>query len=439
MKKNVKRLAAAIGAMALAMGMAACSPAPPPTISQTNDSREEPSGTADTQKVIRLVNGKIEIDSQLKAYAKAYQERTGQEVVIESLGGGVDISGQITNYNASGNMPDIFVVGPGELEKFGDLFTDLSGEPWVDDTDMYLADAEGKVIGAPYAVEGVGLIYNADMLEKAGIDPDTLTNVSAQKAAFEKIDGMKAELGIQAVASVAAESGQMYWSTGNHIFSAYLTMGVSRDDKALINKLRKGEVDEARLDKFADYVKLLFEYADQGVLVSGTYDDQLALFAQGKTAFLTQGNWVDPSLPGYGAAFSCGILPYAFLDEDTPGVTADSPSWWAVYNGGSVDAAKAFLTDILLSDAGQKMFVKDCGAISAYKSCGYTPDTPVSANLFAKTQSGPTYAWDWSSMPMGIAQNATGPVFELYAKGSVDKPQFIDMMTAAIADYAEAQ
>ena len=44
-------------------------------------------------EAIRIVNGKIEIDEPLKAFAKKYQEKTGQEVVIESLGGGVDING----------------------------------------------------------------------------------------------------------------------------------------------------------------------------------------------------------------------------------------------------------------------------------------------------------------------------------------------------------
>ena len=44
---------------------------------------------------LRLINGKIEIDEQLKKVAAKYKEKTGQEVVIESLGGGVNIQGQI--------------------------------------------------------------------------------------------------------------------------------------------------------------------------------------------------------------------------------------------------------------------------------------------------------------------------------------------------------
>jgi raffinose/stachyose/melibiose transport system substrate-binding protein len=414
------------------------SQAPANTVPESNGTADTPNAAA-PGAAIRLVNGKIEIDTQLKAFAEDYKARTGQEVIIESLGGGVDISAQITNYHASGNMPDMFVINSNEEEKFRELFADLSNEPWVAETDAYLADANGKVIGAPYAVEGVGLIYNADVLAKAGIDPDTLININAQRAAFEKIDGMKAELGLQAVAAVAAESGQMYWSTGSHIMSAYFSMGVERDDKTLINDFNAGIVNPERFAQFAEYVKLLFDYADPSVLISGTYDDQLALFAQGKTAFLTQGNWIDPSLPGYNATFDCGLLPYAFLETDTPGITADAPTWWAVYNGGNVEASKAFLTDITISDAGQKMFVEDAGAISAYKTCKYQPSTPVSANMFKKMQSGPTYAWDWSNMAVGIAQNTLAPLFELYAKGTIDKTQFVDMSVTAVADFLAAQ
>ena len=55
---------------------------------------------------LRLINGKIEIDAQLKKAAEKFKEKTGQEVVIESLGGGVDIQGQIKSYKAADNMPD---------------------------------------------------------------------------------------------------------------------------------------------------------------------------------------------------------------------------------------------------------------------------------------------------------------------------------------------
>jgi len=200
--------------------------------------------------------------------------------------------------------------------------------------------------------------------------------------------------------------------------------------------LNAGELDKERFSKFADYIEMLFKYADENVLLSGNYDDQVGLYAQGKTAFLCQGNWVDPSLESHGVTFRSGILPYAFLDEDTPGMTADSPSWWSVYNGSDkLDAVLAFLTDILIGEEGQRMFVQDTGAISSFKNCPHVPEMPISAELFIKSQKYPTYAWDWLLFPESLALNVTGKVFELFAKGDINKQQFIDMMASEINIY----
>jgi len=113
-----------------------------------------------------------------------------------------------------------------------------------------------------------------------------------------------------------------------------LSASVPLKDNSIFDKAKAGEFDKARLTEFADMVELLFKYSDQQVLLSGTYDDQLAKWAQGKTAFITQGNWIDPSLPTYKASFGCGIAPLAFTKTDMTSVLADCPSWWCVYKDG---------------------------------------------------------------------------------------------------------
>ena len=387
---------------------------------------------------LRLINGKIEIDEQLKKVAAKYKEKTGQEVVIESLGGGVNIQGQIKSYKAADNMPDIFVIGgDGDYANWTDAVADLSDTEFAKNTDFAYKDKEsGKVVGFPYAVEGYGITYNADILEKAGIDPASLTNYDAFKAAFEKLDGMKDELGIQAVASVAAESGQMYWSTGNHLFGYYYTGGLDRGDTKYFDMAMKGELDDKRLGEFADMAELLFKYADPQVLISGTYDDQLALWAQGKTAFVTQGNWIDPSLPTYNVTFKTGLLPLAFTKDNMTKILADCPSWWCVYKDGkNVDGAKAFL-DYLATDAeAQEILVKEAGMISPYKSSTIEPGTPLALSLKKYVDAGETSSWSWSNMPEGLAQNALGLVFESFAKGDITKEQFVTVMKSTMADY----
>jgi ABC transporter, substrate-binding protein, family 1 len=390
---------------------------------------------------LRLVNGKIEIDSQLKKVAEKYKEKTGQEVVIESLGGGVDIQGQLKSYKAADNMPDIFVIGgDGDYANWTDSVADLSDSEFAKNTDFAYKDkASGKVVGFPYAVEGYGITYNADILEKAGIDPETLKNYDAFKAAFEKLDSMKSELGLQAVASVAAESGQMYWSTGNHLFGYYYTGGLDRGDNKYFDMAMKGEFDDQRLSEFADMTALLFKYADPQVLISGTYDDQLALWAQGKTAFITQGNWIDPSLPTYNVTFKAGLLPLAFTKADMTKILADCPSWWCVYKDGkNVDAAKKFLDYLATDPDAQEILVKEAGMISPYKTSTVEPETPLAVSLKKYVDAGNTSSWAWSNMPEGIAQNKLGLIFESFAKGDMTNDQFVTMMKTTIADYVAA-
>ena len=387
-----------------------------------------------SEGAIRLVNGKIEIDNALKQLAAKYQEQTGQEVVIESMGGGVDIQGTIKGYYQAGNMPDMFVIGgDGDFANWDGLVADLSDCAFAKDTDLGYKDSTGKTVGFPYAVEGYGITYNADILEACGVDPASLTSYGAFEEAFKAIDAKKDELGLTAVCSVAAESGQMYWSTGNHLFGYYLSGGSDRSDKSLFNDAKEGKIDEARMAQFGKFFELLCQYSDNQTLISGTYDDQLALWAQGKTAFITQGNWIDASLDTYNATFNCGIAPLAFTEEEMPGVLADCPSWWCVYaDGANVDACKAFLDWLATSEDGQKGLVTDCGMVSPYASCTIQPSLPSASSLSTYIAAGNTYAWDWSNMPEGLAQKYTGGVFEAYAKGDIDNAGFVSMMQAQI-------
>lgn len=79
-------------------------------------------------------------------------------------------------------MPDIFVCEGSAFESWRGLCADLSDEKWVKDTDAQYSDKDKNVIGFPYATEAIGLIYNASVLEKAGIDPKTLTTPAAYES-----------------------------------------------------------------------------------------------------------------------------------------------------------------------------------------------------------------------------------------------------------------
>jgi raffinose/stachyose/melibiose transport system substrate-binding protein len=409
-----------------------------PTGTDTESSSTENSTTENTSTegvTIRLLNGKIEIDEPLRKYAELYKEKTGVEVVIESLGGGADAGATLKGYLAAGNMPDMFTIaGEGDYNTWKDYLEDLSNEPWNGDTKISYSSPEGKVVGFPYAVEGYGITYNKDLLDKANIDPASLTNVNAYKDALEKLDSMKDELGIVAVTSMAAEAGQMWWSVANHNFGTYLATGLEVGDTKYIDMLKSGEIDRERMTQYGEFLKLLFDYADKNTLISGSYDDQLALWAQGKTVFVHQGNWIDPSLPSYNVTFNMGIAPLAFMEEDTDGILADAPSWWVVYNEGkNIQACKDFLNSLASTEEGAKCLVTDCGMISPFASNTTEPTTPLASDLMQWVKAGKTYSWQWPKMPDGFGMNTLGPIFESFAKEDVDVNGFVDLMENAAA------
>jgi len=409
--------------------------------SSESDSGSSGGGSGDS---IRLVNGKIEIDSQLKKLAEMYKEETGVTVEIESMGGGIDIQGTLKGYYQADNMPDIFVNGGStDFGNWEGMLEDMSGEAWASDTDAAYVDEEYGTIGFPYTVEAVGLAYNADILEKAEIDPATLTSPGKIEEAFKTLDSKKADLGLDAVVGYCAEATNLYWSTGNHLFANYIDGGLDRDDTTYIDMLNDGgKVDKDRLTDFAEFVGLLNQYSDPALLVSGTYDQQILNFASGKYAFVTQGSWIGATMTGddaeaYEAAgnFKVGMVPYAFEDGmDT--ILTNSPSWWSVFSDGNAEAAKAFL-QWCSEDKAQQVLVEEAGFISPYNSCKYVANDPFAQTIVDYQTAGKTSGWHWLGMKEGLAQNYTGQVFSDYAAGNLDTDKFVQTMEQVIqACYA---
>ncbi|MDR0447929.1 MAG: ABC transporter substrate-binding protein [Treponema sp.] len=389
-------------------------------------------------KEITLVSNKIEIDAALKEYAAIYEGQTGIKVNIISFGGETPYAPNIAAMFNSGTEPEIFVIegkaGYDDAKGSGRI-ADLSGEPWVRDTDVAYHDpADGKVIGFPVAIEGWGLGYNKALLAQAGVDPNTLTNVAAIRAAFEKIDSMKAQLGIDGVVSMAAGPG-MTWVTGLHGMNAYLTLDLPYNDSTLyIDMLNRGEVDNARLTKFAEYYNLLFQYAIRNTLLTGGYDQQLGDFAVGKTVFIHQGNWTDPTFKELGVTMEMGYVPHAFLDKNTDAIFVGAPSWYLVNpKAPNVEEAKKFLAAMASTSEGHDYMVNKAGMVPAFKSVTLSPAGQLSRAVQEWAGKGKIYAWQQNEMPAGFGMDIMGPVFHQMAAGEINTQGFVRLFTEAVA------
>lgn len=442
-----KKLLAVALVAAMAMGLMACgggssSGSSDAAAGDAAKTEEAAAPAASGEGDIRLVNGKIEVDAALKAAAEAYKAETGVTVAIESMGGGVNIQDTLKGYFQADNMPDIFVCGSdADFGNWTGKLADLSAEPWAADTDAGYKDAEGKLIGFPYTTEAIGLAYNASILEKAGIDPASITGPESMKAAFETLDAKKDELGLTAVIGWCCEAKDLYWSTGSHSFANYIDAGLSRDDTTYSDLLAEGKIDEARFQKYAEMIALFNQYSDPALLTSGTYDQQILGFASGKYAFVTQGSWIGATMTSddkeqYEAAgsFKVGMIPYAF-DEGIDTILTNSPSWWAVFENDNTQKAKDFLT-WLAGDEGQKFLVEDAGFISPFKSCKYIANDPFAQTITDFTAAGKTSSWHWLKNKASLDQNVLGQLYLDYALGSIpDAATFTQVVSQQVAAY----
>lgn len=385
------------------------------------------------QVVITFKQNKPEIDDALQAYATAYEAATGVKVNAVSCGGGSCTLGDMLKADyAAGEMPDIFPIdGPDSYKQWEAIIADLSGEDWVDETSVeYVVD--GKVVGFPVAVEGWGMAYNADLLAKAGIDPKTLTNYGAYMDAFAKLDGMKAELGIDSVVSMTAGPG-MYWVTAHHNFNSLLSNGLEYNDLTVANNILAGNIDDTRLNEYADWVDLLFKYADKTVLTTGNYDSQVGAFLNQKAVFLHQGNWVDGNLTD--ATFKMAFAPHGSSTSDTDGIFVSAPAWYVVNKDSkNYQAALDFLKALVYTDLGQKYMVEDAGMIPAFGNITLQPKGQLSQSVQAWTAEGKVYSWNQYLFAGEFRDNVLGPIYDQLAQGAVTADEFKALLKTALME-----
>jgi len=116
-----------------------------------------------------------------EACAAAFQEANPNITVAVEQAGWDDYWNTIQTGFVSGDAPDVFTDHLAKFPEFAVKEQIMDIQPWVDrdgvDTGMYitgLADLwvrEGKRYGLPKDWDTIAVVYNAEMLEAAGIDP----------------------------------------------------------------------------------------------------------------------------------------------------------------------------------------------------------------------------------------------------------------------------
>lgn len=375
--------------------------------------------------ILDVFQFKVEFKEQFEDLIAKYQEENPDIVInVQTVGGGNSYASAVKSQFSSGNEPDIFNVGgPTEVEEYHDYLTDLS------DTAAANAALEGtlngvkegdKILGLPYAQEGYGLIYNKDVFEKAGINPDELTTFDELDSAVKVLDSKKDDLGIDAVFAFPAKE---LWVMGNHLANTYIAPEFDND----VTKAYEAEtVNFEYGDQMKRMLDLQSEYSVQPVL-SLDYSQQVEqLFSLGKVAIIQQGNWVYPTIEQMDSEFaenSIGMIPMP-VDGLEGHLPVGVPQYWVVNKNSSdeeIQAAKDFLDWMYTSDEGKEMVLNEFKFIPAYEGydTGQIAD-PLSKTVYSYAEQGKTIGWTFLGTPVGWNEDVIGVNFQRYLSGDMD-------------------
>lgn len=403
--------------------------------SSNSGKTENDTKKGDENKVVKVFQLKVEINDALQQLAKKYEEETGVKVEVTSVGGGADYGAALKAEFQKGTEPDIFMIqGAGDLEVWSHKVDDLSSEKWVSNAVKGTLDTvtkDGKIYGMPVATEGYGLIYNKEILDKVSIDPKSIDTFDKLKAAVEKLDSKKADLGLENVISYTTKET---WVTGNHTFN--IPLAAQKNPAQFTKDYIDGKADLVNNESFKDWmnlVDLLCKYGGGAALDTIDYSNQVGNFALGKTAFLHQGNWVAGDLANLDAKFDMGFIPLA-INNDTKvsgSIPVGVPMYWTVNKDSAVNAeAKAFLDWMVTSETGQKSLIEDMKMIPAFTNFKVETDDKLAKSIIEYNNAGKTLPWAFTNLPDGFTMEKIGPIFSKYAKGEIDQTKMLEEIQA---------
>lgn len=389
-------------------------------------------------KVVKVFQLKVEINDALQKLVQEYEKETGIKVEVTSVGGGADYGAALKAEFQKGTEPDIFMIqGAGDLGVWEHKLEDLSSEKWVSNAFEGTLDTvkkDDKLYGMPAAIEGYGLAYNKEILDKASIDPKSIDTIDKFKTALDKLDSMKDELGLENVISYTTKET---WVTGNHTFN--IALATQNNPTEFTQNYIDGTADIVNNQNFKDWmnlVDLLIKYGGGATLDTIDYSTQVGNFALGKTAFLHQGNWVASDLAGLGADFDMGFIPLT-INNDTKvsgSIPVGVPMYWTVNKDSAVkDEAKAFLEWMVTSETGQKSLIEDMNMIPAFNNFTIETDDKLANSILEFSDAGKTLPWAFTNLPDGFTMEKVGPIFSKYAKGEIDQTQMLEEIQALTA------
>ena len=368
---------------------------------------------------------KPEVDKEWKEIAKAYKKEKGVEVKIVTAASNT-YEEKLKSEMSKSSAPTLFQVnGPTGLKNWKDYCADLSdtklrGE-LIDDS--LALQSDGKDLGIDWVQESYRIIYNKQLLEKAGYKAEDINSFDKLKACADDIQARKDELGVEGAFTSAGMDDSSSWRYTTHLANLPLYYEFEKEHNQEDDEI-KGEY----LDNFKQIFDLYItdSTTDRTQLSSKTGDDANSEFALGQAAFYQNGTWAWTDLQKAGMkADSISMMPIytGAKGEEKQGLATGSENYWCINDKASdadKKATKDFLKWVITSNAGKKSLSQDMGFTTPFKTFDDVKfDNPLTEAAVEDQKSGKTQvSWNFTMMPSEEWKNKVGQALLEYAQGT---------------------
>ncbi|MFV0502471.1 MAG: ABC transporter substrate-binding protein [Lachnospirales bacterium] len=404
--------------------------------------------TSETGSVYYL-NFKPESGDIWQEIATKYTEETGVPVKVQTAAAGT-YEQTLKSEVAKSEPPTLFQInGPIGFKSWENYCLNLSGTEIYNqllDKEMAISNDTG-VYGIPYAVEGYGIIYNDEIMQKyfalsdaKATTMEEINNFDTLKAVVEDMQARKDELSIEGVfASTSFATGEDWrWQTHLANIPVYYEY---KDDNV-------SDKDELAFTYSNEYKNIFDLYLNNSLIEpamvsSKSVNDSMAEFALGKVAMVQNGNWGWGQIAGVEGNVvkeeNVKFLPiYTGIEgEENQGLCVGTENFFSINSQISEADQQAtidFVEWVFTSDLGKDYVTNQLGFITPFGSftAEEKPTDPLAKEIDRYLSDSNYYsvAWNFTSFPSQTFKDSFGASLLQYAQGQKEWAQVVEDMKA---------
>ncbi len=397
---------------------------------------------------IYFLNFKPEVADIYNQIAKAYEKESGVRVKVVTAASDT-YETTLKSEIAKNEAPTIFQInGPVGYQSWKNYCLDLKNTKlysYLIDKDLAVTEGDA-VYGIPYVIEGYGIIYNGEILDKYFNLDNKATDVSSVeeiddfetlKEVVEDMTKNKEKLGIDGVFASTSMSGGESWRWDSHLASVpfYYEMKEKSMDNSTISTAYTAKDITFKYDK---QFKNLFDLyinnsvSEKGLLSSKSVNDAMSEFALGRAAMVQNGNWAWSEIKRVEGnkvpEDKIGYLPLymGFEDEEDQGLCIGTENYLAINSKASKEkqeASIAFLEWLFSSETGKKYVTKQLDFITPFNTFDddEKPKDPLAREVLEwMNRDVETIEWTFNSFPSQEFKTSFSDAMLEYIQGTKD-------------------